>query len=52
MLSSHEVLSTDEEGSFDEEDCSEMGKDIEIMLSNKKTSTQVCTFKLIEYYVF
>lgn len=45
MLSSHELLSTDEGESFDEEDCSdieEMGKNIENMLSNKKTSTQVC----------
>lgn len=44
MLSSHELLSTDEGESFDEEDCSdieEMGKNIENMLSNKKTSTQV-----------
>lgn len=39
------MLSTDEGESFDEEDCSdieEMGKNIENMLSNKKTSTQVC----------
>jgi len=46
VLSSHELLSTDEGESFDEEDCSdieEMGKNIENMLSNKKTSTQVCT---------
>lgn len=46
MLSSHELLSTDEGESFDEEDCSdieEMGKNIENMLSNKKTSTQVYT---------
>lgn len=44
VLSSHEVLSTDEGESFDEEDCSdieEMGKNIENMLSNKKTSTQL-----------
>lgn len=44
VLSSHELLSTDEGESFDEEDCSdieEMGKNIENMLSNKKTSTQV-----------
>lgn len=48
VLSSHELLSTDEGESFDEEDCSdieEMGKNIENMLSNKKTSTQV--YKLI-----
>lgn len=46
VLSSHELLSTDEGESFDEEDCSdieEMGKNIENMLSNKKTSTQVYT---------
>lgn len=46
VLSSHELLSTDEGESFDEEDCSdieEMGKNIENMLSNKKTSTQVNT---------
>lgn len=44
MLSSNELLSTDEGESFDDEDCSdieEMGKNIENMLSNKKTSTQV-----------
>lgn len=44
VLSSHELLSTDEGESFDEEDCSdieEMGKNIENMLSNKKTSTQL-----------
>ncbi|XP_050421868.1 transcription initiation factor TFIID subunit 1-like [Adelges cooleyi] len=44
VLSSHEVLSTDEGESLDEEDCSdieEMGKNIENMLSNKKTSTQL-----------
>lgn len=47
VLSSHELLSTDEGESFDEEDCSdieEMGKNIENMLSNKKTSTQVCLY--------
>lgn len=47
VLSSHEVLSTDEGESFDEEDCSdieEMGKNIENMLSNKKTSTQVLNY--------
>ncbi|VVC39968.1 Bromodomain, conserved site,TAFII-230 TBP-binding,Transcription initiation factor TFIID subunit 1 [Cinara cedri] len=44
VLSSNELLSTDEGESFDEEDCSdieEMGKNIENMLSNKKTSTQL-----------
>lgn len=53
MLSSHELLSTDEGESFDEEDCSdieEMGKNIENMLSNKKTSTQVGLYKLNENY--
>lgn len=44
MLSSSEVLSTDEGESSDEEDGSdieEMGKNIENMLANKKTSMQV-----------
>lgn len=44
VLSSAEVLSTDEgESSEDEsdEDIEEMGKNIENMLANKKTSTQV-----------
>lgn len=44
VLSSNELLSTDEGESFDDEDCSdieEMGKNIENMLSNKKTSTQL-----------
>nr|CAD7591940.1 unnamed protein product [Timema genevievae] len=43
VLSSNEVLSTDEEESFDEDssDIEEMGKNIENMLSNKKTSTQL-----------
>jgi len=42
-LSSNEVLSTDEGESSDEDssDIEEMGKNIENMLSNKKTSTQV-----------
>lgn len=53
VLSSHELLSTDEGESFDEEDCSdieEMGKNIENMLSNKKTSTQVCTLNTSQMY--
>jgi hypothetical protein len=43
VLSSNEVLSTDEGESSDEDssDIEEMGKNIENMLSNKKTSTQV-----------
>ncbi|XP_063240070.1 transcription initiation factor TFIID subunit 1 isoform X2 [Bacillus rossius redtenbacheri] len=43
VLSSNEVLSTDEEESFDEDssDIEEMGKNIENMLSNKKTSSQL-----------
>lgn len=44
MLSSAEVLSTDEGESSDEdsdEDIEEMGKNIENMLANKKTSTQL-----------
>lgn len=44
VLASSEVLSTDEgESSEDEsdEDIEEMGKNIENMLANKKTSTQV-----------
>lgn len=45
MLQSAEVLSTDEgestEEEDDNEDIEEMGKNIEKMLSNKKTSSQV-----------
>ncbi|VVC24131.1 Bromodomain, conserved site,Transcription initiation factor TFIID subunit 1, domain of unknown [Cinara cedri] len=44
VLSSNEILSTDEGESFDEEDGSdieEMGKNIENMLSNKITSSQL-----------
>ncbi|XP_046733883.1 transcription initiation factor TFIID subunit 1 [Diprion similis] len=43
VLSSNEVLSTDEGESSDEDssDIEEMGKNIENMLSNKKTSTQL-----------
>ena len=42
VLSSNEVLSTDEdESSAEDSDIDEMGKNIESMLSNKKTSSQV-----------
>ena len=42
MLSSTAVLSTDEESSSDEDsDYDELGKNLESMLSNKKSSTQV-----------
>ncbi|KAK7790672.1 hypothetical protein R5R35_002446 [Gryllus longicercus] len=43
VLSSNEVLSTDEAESSDDDssDIEEMGKNIENMLSNKKTSTQL-----------
>lgn len=43
VLASNEVLSTDEAESSDEDssDIEEMGKNIENMLANKKTSTQV-----------
>lgn len=43
VLASDEVLSTDEESSSggDDSDFEEMGKNIESMLTNKKTSTQV-----------
>ncbi|KAG8223687.1 hypothetical protein J437_LFUL004052 [Ladona fulva] len=49
VLASAEVLSTDEGESSDEdsdEDIEEMGKNIENMLANKKTSTQVCLWGL------
>jgi transcription initiation factor TFIID subunit 1 len=52
VLSSNEVLSTDEAESSDEDssDIEEMGKNIENMLSNKKTSTQVsCTIFLFSF---
>lgn len=43
MLGSEEVLSTDEESTSGEDsDFEEMGKNIESMLANKKTSSQVC----------
>lgn len=42
VLSSNEVLSTDEDSSSaDESDFEEMGKNLESMLSNKKTSSQL-----------
>lgn len=42
MLASEEVLSTDEGSSSDNDsDFEEMGKNLESMLSNKKTSSQV-----------
>lgn len=47
VLASAEVLSTDEGESSEEdsdEDIEEMGKNIENMLANKKTSTQVRIF--------
>ena len=44
VLSSTEVLSTDEESSSDEgSDIDELGKNLESMLANKKTSMQVST---------
>lgn len=47
VLASAEVLSTDEDESSEDEsdeDIEEMGKNIENMLANKKTSTQVILF--------
>ncbi|XP_077971618.1 transcription initiation factor TFIID subunit 1-like [Styela clava] len=42
VLSSHDILSTDEDSSSgDDSDFEEMGKNIESILSNKKSSTQV-----------
>ena len=42
MLASKEVLSTDEDSSSEDDlDIEEMGKNIENMLSNKKSSMQV-----------
>lgn len=57
VLSSAEVLSTDEgESSEDEsdEDMEALGKNIENMLANKKTSSQVNTvfFKLFNVLIF
>lgn len=54
MLSSCEVLSTDEGESSDEEDGSdieEMGKNIENMLANKKTSMQVGSLLQLVYHL-
>ena len=48
MLGSEEVLSTDEESTSGEDsDFEEMGKNIESMLANKKTSSQVCSACII-----
>ena len=42
VLSSHEILSTDEDSSSaDDSDFEEMGKNMENLLSNKKSSVQV-----------
>lgn len=52
VLSSHELLSTDDEESFDEDNCSDiekMGKRIEYLLTNSKTSTEVFFFFKIKY---
>lgn len=51
VLSSFEVLSTDEGESSDEDssDIEEMGKNIENMLANKKTSTQVLLHSFQDY---
>lgn len=53
VLSSFEVLSTDEGESSDEDssDIEEMGKNIENMLANKKTSTQVIIKPLRVMYI-
>lgn len=40
VLASNEVLSTDEEESDDDSDFDEMGKNIENMLQNRKSSSQ------------
>lgn len=57
VLASTEVLSTDEDSSSaDESDFEEMGKNLESMLSNKKTSSQVdfihiaYTFQVITFW--
>lgn len=48
VLSSTEVLSTDEESSSDEgSDIDELGKNLESMLANKKTSMQVRKLSLL-----
>ena len=52
VLSSTEVLSTDEESSSDEgSDIDELGKNLESMLANMKTSMQV-DFKILLSYPF
>ena len=49
VLASTEDLSTDEESdSGDDSDFEELGKNIENMLSNKKTSSQVGGYDVIE----
>ena len=51
VLSSTEVLSTDEESSSDEgSDIDELGKNLESMLANKKTSMQVSLLLLLTIY--
>ena len=51
VLSSTEVLSTDEESSSDEgSDIDELGKNLESMLANKKTSMQVSLQLLLTIY--
>ena len=51
VLSSTEVLSTDEESSSDEgSDIDELGKNLESMLANKKTSMQVSIQLLLTIY--
>ena len=50
VLSSNEVLSTDEDSSSAEDsDFEELGKNIENMLSNKKTSSQVGMHLFIQF---
>ena len=52
MLGSEEVLSTDEESTSGEDsDFEEMGKNIESMLANKKTSSQVCSTRTTRYKI-
>ena len=55
VLSSTEVLSTDEESpdcSGEDSDFEEMGKNIENILSNQKTSNQVYTDTDMERYIY
>lgn len=50
VLASEEVLSTDEGSSSDNDsDFEEMGKNLESMLSNKKTSSQVRVSLMVLY---